>query len=176
MTNDQRPMTNNETGFTLIEMIIITVIVGILATLSSSGIFGFARMQRLRSANDEVKSAIRQAQTNAVSEKVRWQASFRQQGDRVQWAVHSAALAPSSASWTNLEPTIRLDSESDIPTSSSVYRVLFDHKGTTQDLGGITLTVEGLGLTKRCTIISTVLGSLRTSSEQPTQKDSKFCY
>jgi len=171
-------MKNNQKGFTLIEVLVVTVIVGILAVISSSGVYGFARMQRLRSANDEVKLAIRQAQTSAMSEKVRWQASFRQPGDRVQWAVHPATVTPSSASWTNLESTINLDSESDLEQADGIYWVVFDHKGVVEtDLGGITLTVEGVGSAKRCTIISTILGSLRTSTEQSTANgDGKFCY
>lgn len=166
-----------QAGFTLIEMLIITVIVGVLAVMSSSGVYGFIRMQRLRSANDEVNLAIRKAQTSAVSEKIPWQASFRQQGDVVQWAVHPDSVAPGSARWTDLEPTVTIDAETDLPEASGIYRVVFDHKGRVEtDLGGITLTLENGGIAKRCTLVLTILGAIRTSHEQPTLKDGKYCY
>ncbi|AFZ42472.1 hypothetical protein PCC7418_0235 [Halothece sp. PCC 7418] len=165
------------TGFTLIELLVITVIIGILATFSISGILGLAKTQRLRSANNEISTAMREAQNNAVSEKVSWQASFRQQGNQVEWAVHPDSVSASDATWNALEPSITIDSETDLPQSSGVYRVVFDEQGTVEtDLGGITLTLESESQQKRCVLVSTILGTIHTSQNQPTQKNGKSCY
>ncbi|MDR9402237.1 MAG: type II secretion system protein [Halothece sp. Uz-M2-17] len=164
-------------GFTLIELLVITVIVGVLATLSTSGIFGFVRTQRLKSANNQVSVAIREAQNNAISDKVSWQASFREQGNQVEWAVHPDSVSASNANWYALEPTVSIDNETDLPQSNGVYRVVFDQRGTVEtDLGGITLTLEGGSKQKRCVLVSTILGTIHTSRNQATPKNGKDCY
>ncbi|MHC5936038.1 pilus assembly FimT family protein [Nostoc sp.] len=171
---------HSNSGFTLAEMLVVIVLIGILATLGIPNWLTFVDTQRLNTARSEVHLAMRQAKSQATKEKLTWQASFREQNGIVQWAVHPATVNPSAANWNNLHSNVRLDSETNFNRSlSTVQEVRFDYKGNTKslsDLGRITLSSKSGGKAKRCVIVSTILGEMRTAKEHTTAKDDKYCY
>ncbi|MHC5596618.1 MAG: GspH/FimT family pseudopilin [Nostoc sp.] len=133
--------------------------------------------QRLNTARSEVHLAMRQAQRQATKEKLTWQASFREQNGIVQWAVHPATVSPSAANWNNLHSNLRLDSETTLQGSSDIHKVEFDYKGNAKDLGRITLSSKSGGKAKRCVIVSTILGAMRTAKENTrANENDKYCY
>ncbi|MDZ8067841.1 MAG: type II secretion system protein [Nostoc sp. DedQUE08] len=168
---------HSNSGFTLPEMLIVVVLIGILTTLGIANWLAFMDTRRLNTAQNEVYYAMRQAQRQATKEKLTWQASFREQNNIVQWAVHPATVNPSNANWNNLDANIRLDSETNFqPSLSSIQKVPFDYKGNAKDLGRITLSSKSGGKAKRCVIVSTLLGTMRTAKEHTRADNGNYCY
>lgn len=66
----------NDKGITLIELVIVTVIIAIGAVLMVPNIGAWLPNYRLRSATRDIVSALRIAQTKAVSTKMNYQVSF----------------------------------------------------------------------------------------------------
>lgn len=194
-----RPYTNkaascSTAGFTLLELIILVTITGIVSAIAFPNWLAFVERQQLNSAQSKVYQAMQQAKSNATRDKVTWQASFRQVPvdgkEVVQWSVHPASITPSAESWHNLQANVRLDDETNLPNSANGRRVRFNYSGcpvyhlndecgqtTILTKGRITLSSAKGGKAKRCVIVSTLLGALRTAKEQPkTDKEGRFCY
>ena len=79
-------------GFTMIEILIIILMLGIFSAIAAPSWLAFINNHNLRTSQDRIYWAIRIAQSNAKRDKTEWQASFRQVGNVVQWAVHPATL------------------------------------------------------------------------------------
>jgi len=163
-------------GFTLPEMLVVILLVGILAALGIPNWLAFVNTRRLNTAQNEVYYSMRQAQRQATKDKLTWKASFREQDGIVQWAVHPDTVNSSNANWNNLDSNVRLDSETNLQGSSGIYKVEFDYTGNAKDLGRITLSSKSGGKAKRCVIVSTILGAMRTAKEQTTTNGGKYCY
>ncbi|OWY61523.1 hypothetical protein B7486_63345 [cyanobacterium TDX16] len=177
-------------GFTLIETLATVIIVGVLAAIAAPSWVGFIDTRRLNAAQDRVFYTIQEAQSNAKRDKITWEACFRNDGTRVVRAVHPRVA--SNTSWnctqaTNWQPI--LDEGSQFVTINSTYSTLrenptgyyrvrfrFDGALDTQDGGAgnqqgrITLTARyGGNNPKRCVIVSTLLGALRSAQDNQCQ-------
>lgn len=166
----------SSSGFSLPEMLIVILLIGILATLGIPNWLAFVETQRLKTAQNEIHLAMHQARSQASKEKLTWQASFREQNGIIQWAVHPSTVNPSAANWNNLDANVRLDSETTLQLSNGIRKVQFDYRGNSQNLGRITLSSRSGGKVKRCVFISTILGTMRTAKEHTTADDGKYCY
>ncbi|WP_339376529.1 pilus assembly FimT family protein [Calothrix sp. NIES-2098] len=169
---------SSNSGFTLLEVLLVTLLIGILSAIAVPSWLTFVNNRRLNIAQDEVYRAMRQAQSQAKKEKLTWQTSFRENNGIVQWAIHPASVNPANANWNNLDANVRLDEESTLQQSNGVRRIQFDYMGNVDKppLGRITLSSKHGGKAKRCVVVSTILGAIRTSKEQKTAEDGKYCY
>jgi prepilin-type N-terminal cleavage/methylation domain-containing protein len=164
-------------GFTLLEMLVVILIITVLAAIASPAWLSFINTRRLNVAQDQVYQAMRQAQSQAKKNKLKWQTSFQVQDGIVQWAVHPTTVNPAEAQWNSLDPNIRLDAETTLQKSGGVRRVQFDYLGSvTPPLGRVTLSTEYSGQVKRCVFVSTILGAIRTAKERDTPENGKYCY
>jgi len=171
-------------GFTLIELIAVISIVGVLAAIIAPTGFGLLEKYRTTFARDEVYVAMRSAQEKAQQRKTVWQFSIRQQNNKVEWASYPAGSSPLTADWQKLGTnSLRIDSETTLNYSSGVYYVRFDERGALQLwlLGRITLSSKHFPDTKRCVVVSTILGAMRKSESQPTPDptysgNDRYCY
>ncbi|MFP5272237.1 pilus assembly FimT family protein [Coleofasciculus sp.] len=169
---------NATAGYTLMEVTIVVFMIGILGAIAAPAWLHFTNRQRLNTAQYEVYQAMQAAKSNAKLQKVDWQASFREQDQIVQWAVHPETVTPATAHWQSLDPNIRIDDETTLKFSDGVYKVEFNFKGhVTPPFGRLTLTTKQGGKTKRCVFVSTLLGTLRMAKENPkSNRDGKYCY
>ena len=156
----RQPASHSSTaGFTMIEMIAVVAIVGILAAISGASYMGWMARMRVNKAQDTALLAIREAQTTARQKKGTWQASFQQQGDKVQWAVQVDTTTPTS--WNTID-------EPDVILTSASWTVSFDYKGqipSGQSLPPKLVLSNKSGANKRCVIVKTILGAVSTASD-----------
>ncbi|MEM8638112.1 MAG: prepilin-type N-terminal cleavage/methylation domain-containing protein [Cyanobacteria bacterium P01_G01_bin.54] len=87
-----RPQTQPDSGFTLIEVIIVVVIIGILAAIAAPSWLGFMRQRRVNAVNDAIYQAIEQAKNRAQTEKMSYSVGFRSVEGLPQIAVYPASL------------------------------------------------------------------------------------
>ncbi|MGK7877807.1 MAG: Tfp pilus assembly protein FimT/FimU [Xenococcaceae cyanobacterium] len=164
-------------GFSLLEVLIVMIAIGVLTAIAAPSLLGFVDRQRLNTANNQIYLAMGKAQSNAKKEKVIWQASFREQNEVVEWTIHRQSVTPSSGSWDSLQANVRIDESNTTlgqDTSINAWIVRFDHKGNYDDSDNavpsppvrITLYNENTGQIKRCVSVSSLLGALRTDSDE----------
>ncbi len=63
-------------GFTLVELLVVIGIISIMAAASLPNIMGFLQASRIRSAQDQVASAIQRARSRAIGLNTQWGVSF----------------------------------------------------------------------------------------------------
>ena len=170
--------TVHSTGFTLVEMSLVLVLIGILVAIFSPIWQAFVEIQRLNTAQSQVTLAMREAQSKATHAKLTWQVSFRETNEVVQWAVHASTTQPAAAPWHNLDSHVRLDSETTLEFAAGIRRIQFDYRGNVRQppLGRVTLSSKQGGKAKRCVYVSTILGAIRTAKEHPQPKAGSYCY
>lgn len=174
-----KPSLQQTGGFTLPEAIAVVAIVGALMAIAAPGWLAFQNAQELSAAQDRVFQSMRQTQVEAIENSATWQTSVRDLNGLVQIAVHPSTALTTGLVWQSLDPDIRIDTrETTLATSGGVYRVQFNHKGQVNgQLGRITLSINNGSRTRRCVVVSTLLGSLRKSSNRPTpDQGGRYCY
>jgi type II secretory pathway pseudopilin PulG len=151
------------------------IIIGFLAAITVPSWLGFVNTVRLNTAQNEVYLAIREAQSQAITNKLTWQVSFREQNGIVQWAVHPATINP--VLWNSLDSNVRLDAETKLQQLNRGH-IQFDYKGNViPPLRRITLSSKSGGRAKRCLYISTILGAIRSAKEQEQpNSNNEYCY
>ncbi|MEH2351076.1 MAG: type II secretion system protein [Nostoc sp.] len=196
---------HSNSGFTLPEMLVVVLLIGILSTLGIPNWLAFVETRRLNTAQNQVYLAMRQAQSQATKQKLTWQASFRIQNGIIQWSVHQAeagqfisdAVKNNGNLWNNLEPNTRIDEEDNSKgkkettlqkhASQQMWRVLFNYHGcpisevgnqcTIGGLGQITFYSLNGGKARRCVYVSTILGAMRTGKDHSrANENDKYCY
>ncbi|NES41939.1 type II secretion system protein [Moorena sp. SIO2C4] len=99
---------NQDAGFTLIELIVVILLVGILSSIAAPSWLAFVNRQRVGKVNERVLSVIQEAQRQAKNKKLSYSVSFRMNGNDPQAAVHQAkdnqgnAQTPETFQWQSL--------------------------------------------------------------------------
>lgn len=140
-------------GFTLIEVLVTIVLVGILSAIAAPSWLGFVARQRLNKANDSVLAAVQDAQRQAKKTKRNYSVSIQLNSNIPQISVHPGLTPPitTSTSWRNIGADLEIkpgtillftnldgndnasDDENinytDASTLDSPKTITFDHKG-----------------------------------------------
>ena len=175
-------MTENQGGFTLLEVLVAVAIIGVLAGIIAPKYISFLERARLTSASDKIYLAIKEAQSEAQSHRSPWRLSIREHHGSIEWATHSNAVSYSEAQWKLLEiHSLQIDEETTFASAGGVYYIRFDEHGNPHRLGRITISGESLSNQKRCIVVSTLIGAMRKAKEQPLPDPSyrtrdRFCY
>lgn len=164
-------------GFTLLEVLVALILVGIVAAIAAPSWLHLMKVMSLNTAQDQVLQAMRKAQHNARLSRIVWEFGIRQTPEgKVQWAIYPDQAEPAILIWNELDSHIQLDAETTLRNVRGVRRVQFSHRGTVNGaLGTVTLSAKSGGKTKRCVVVSTLLGTLRTGSDQARPKEGKYC-
>ena len=167
-------------GFTLVEILVVVVIIGVLAAVSVYSLQSWVNRVRVNGVQDKVLSAIQEAQNRARQQASSWQVSFRQvpqTGElNIQMAIHPATVTPTQ--WTVIdEPGVQIDTNTPFTNfkqatgNPSYWYIQFDNKGNLVRSEApnplparITISYKGT-VPKRCVEVVTLLGSVRSEGD-----------
>lgn len=185
--------TASAAGFTMLEILIIVLIIGIFSAIVAPSWLMFINNYRLKLSLDRAYSAMVTARSNAKRDNIAYQASFKQVGETVQVAVHKSDISPAkvpAGEWKSLEPQIQINTNDTtlrkvnentnlVKENGTVWRALFNYQGcpvykvsdecgltSIQAKGTLTLYHPHLKNGDRCVIISTILGHKRIAQRQ----------
>jgi prepilin-type N-terminal cleavage/methylation domain-containing protein len=205
-----------DTGFTLLEVIVVVVIIGILSAISAPTWLAFTNRQKVNKVNDVVLSVLQDAQREAKKNKRSYSVWFREEtGTKdLQYAVVPTKKADEAGTdlisseiniWKSVGGEVSVNSKqflmltnitanntanttpaapTQIGTTATKY-ITFDYIGTLPDAKfgtptGTSTESPGLKLivavpkapnsteagdTKRCVIVQTILGGIRTEKD-----------
>jgi len=143
-----------ESGFNLIEMLVVTAIVGIMAAISAPNLLGSQRDNQAKEVFSKIRGALIEAQTNA-----------NRKSSSCTVTITTSSISGTPAGCV-LEPTT-FDSSVVSVTSTGGLSIAYDFQGDTGNAQTIQVAPkDGSGnpiLEKsRCIVISSNLGMIRT--------------
>ncbi len=182
-------------GFTLIEVLIVVLMIGVLSSIAAPGWLGFLGQQRVNRANDVVLRALQRTQSEARTRKLNYSFMIRMGSNGVpelasfpdtngtttptNWQSLGAdiGLSPNQV-WagTNFTGTNVASGTPTAVTTTPSGRIQFDHTGVLRSsakslASPLNITLGQFGSnppstsTMRCVQITTLLGSMETRRE-----------
>ena len=97
-------------GFTMAEMIVVLLMIGILSAIAAPGWSAFINRQRLNQANGAVASVIQETRLQAKSTKGTYSISFRVNNNIPEYIIYPGTNPPADSVWIALGDTMTLRS------------------------------------------------------------------
>lgn len=164
-------------GFTLLEILIVLVIIGLLSAIVVPSWNGFHATRQLNVAQDQIQGSIKNGQHMAKLKRMPQRFWIEQFGDVVRWGTATDPNIP--IAWTEFK-SISIDTNQttfrkDKTNDKRWFMVLDDDGTVTGQLGRVTL-ISSAVREQRCVIMSTLLGETRKGQRQPVKQGKFDCY
>jgi type II secretory pathway pseudopilin PulG len=167
-------------GFTLLEILVILVIVGMIAAIAAPSWLQFWANRQVTVARDDLRQGIQQAQAYAINQRQSWRFSLRETPTHLEWAIHPNHISWQAVpAWHPLPPNIVLaPADTTLAQKDDIYYVRFGFQGEVQyRLSTLTLDTRNGQARNQCVIISTLLGATRKGVEHPFPNgNDRYCY
>ncbi|NEQ43340.1 MAG: prepilin-type N-terminal cleavage/methylation domain-containing protein [Leptolyngbya sp. SIOISBB] len=166
-------------GFTVLEVLVTIVIIGILAAIATPSWLKFWTTREVSAASDELRQGILQAQNEAMTHRATWRFSLRDVGDHLEWTIHPDTTPWQDAQgWKALNDKVVLDlADTTLAQSGGTYYVKFGFQGEVlYRLSTVTLDSKNGIAKNQCVVISTLIGATRSGEEQPYPNGDRYCY
>jgi prepilin-type N-terminal cleavage/methylation domain-containing protein len=147
---------SNNRGYSLLEMILTVVVVGILAAIAIPSFIGWFDRHRVNEGSAQVKGAIKEAQRQAI-----------RRGRRCKIRIDTTKITV-SAPESSVNYNDCLLNERTLPTGVAIKTnyttpvITFSPRGNTNSAGTIVVYSADGAQTKKCIVISLGLGIMRS--------------
>ena len=157
----------SDQGFTLVEKLILIALSGIFAAIAAPAWLGFMRAIEIDRAADRLYWQLQKAKSEAKRDRATWETLIRQTPEGIQYSIHHDDAQPNwqTMPFDNAEidfgnTTFFFDKK------KGGYRMQFNWLGVTNGRLGRVTVMHKKSRIKRCVIVSTLLGSMRTGKEK----------
>lgn len=180
----RRSPSQREGGFTIMELLIIIIIVGVLAAIAGPGWLTFVNRQRINAVRGEVYQTLQLAQSEAKKNKLSRTVEFTYVDGLPQVKINGGPLQQlgkgqiKKGQITEFKTYTTTNSGTRTTDTITILPITFDYQGnvtTTNYQNGASasppykVTLSGAG-GKRCVIVQTLLGGMRTANENDCQQ------
>ena len=161
----------SDQGFTLVEKLILVALSGVFAAIAAPGWLGFMRAIEIGRAADRLHWQLQKAKSEAKRDRATWEALIRQTPEGIQYSVHHDDAQPVWQTMPFQNAEIDLGNTTFFfDKKKKAYRMQFNWLGVSNgQLGRVTVMHKQSNI-KRCVIVSTLLGSMRTGKEKKNGK------
>jgi len=183
---NKTPSRKSDGGFTIIELIVIVLVLGILSAIAAPSWLAFINRQRVRTVNDRVLQTLRSAQSEAKRSKREIVITFSAPPvDPPTATINTVPPDPIPLQTVTFDAggeikpgTIVLSTNAIVPVAPGVplHSLVFDYQGNVENLppsppspnGRFVVTVAPANSTpnssaRQCAIIETIIGGMRTA-------------
>ena len=167
----------NEAGFTLIEIILTVFIIAVLAAIAAPSWFGFVQQRRVNLVREEIYAVLQNARNDAKKTKLSRRVYFYPDAPDYYYVSNPTNPLPASpAVDPDPDPNIKRVgkrigvSSGQVNLSQNPSSVTFNYLGEVDppDQVGFTVTASAVGaagdVSNRCVIVTTLLGALTQAS------------
>jgi len=149
------PKQNN--GFTLIEMLVTVILIGVIAAIAAPNFLGLLNRNRVNASLDEIEGAIKEAQKQAMRTSKSCTIDIDDSSDSIQTdnGISGATTTPNCLlSNRILNDRIRFN--------SNATTVTFSGKGNTNSSAILVVSMENGTNQQKCLVMNSGLGLMRT--------------
>jgi prepilin-type N-terminal cleavage/methylation domain-containing protein len=156
-------------GFTLLEVLVVMIIVGVLMSIAAPDWLAYLNNRRVTTVRDEVRQVLEEAQNRSRSERQSQTVTIYTDNPLPTLAVSSTPDTITAADQRVLGGDGIREEMIALSTPGGSTTLTFDYQGLVDDSATLPFIIEvapgNITGKKRCVIVATLLGSITTGDE-----------